>query len=115
MNHSGLSATLYAPTSISGQTVGLKAAGSTVIFETAKDAQQDYQRVTVYLIFLFWSIMYNEFDLYGLCGMRPTPYLMSQMLTILAWVGTIMPETTPEAAMVTPRPRQSRFVLRRMW
>ena len=46
--------------------VGLKAVSSTVIFETAKDTQQDYQRMTVYLIFLFWSIMYNGFDWYDL-------------------------------------------------
>ena len=37
-NHSGLSATLYVPTSISGKVVGLKTVSSTMIFETAKDA-----------------------------------------------------------------------------
>ena len=70
---------LYARTSISGKIVGLKVVSSTVIFETARDAQQDYKRVTVYLIFPFWSIMFNEFDglRFEVREMTLTSYLMS--------------------------------------
>jgi hypothetical protein len=52
-NHPGPSATLYPPTSILVQIVCLKAVSSAVTFETAKEAEQDYRRVTVYLIIFF--------------------------------------------------------------
>ncbi len=63
--YSGLRATLYVPILISGQMVDLSPVSDMVIFEIAKDAQQDYQCVAVFLIFFFLNygaFMYDEFD-----------------------------------------------------